>query len=104
MPGFAGAKNKSFDQPYIVAKLSACPLAAENLMEIASPGITTGEAPVFLKLPYSTNGFESNTFSIVIVVADVDGIASFLLQAIISKGIAAIAHKIECLCFIMNSF
>ncbi len=104
MPGFSGAKNKSFDQPYIVAKLSACPSAAENLIEIASPGIITGEAPLFLKRPDSTNGFESNTFSIVMVVSDIDGIASFLLQAVISEGSAAIAHKIECLYFIMNSF
>lgn len=51
----------------MVAKETACPLAAENRIVIFSPGMISEEEPVFWNVPDWTNGFESNTFSIVIV-------------------------------------
>lgn len=40
----------------------------------------------------------------IMFAGDVDGISSSFLQAVISKGIAAIANQIECLRLIMKSF
>src|SRR4051812_150721 len=82
MPGFAGAKNRSFDQPYIVAKDSDWPGEAEKVKETEAPGKITAGEPVPMKVPDSTRFLESSTFSTVMVraigMADIPG--SFLQE------------------------
>jgi hypothetical protein len=79
MPGFAGAKNKSLLQPYMVANVSRWFLAAEKVKDTNCPGSITGGVPVPLKVPDSTKGLLSNTFSMVMVL-DWVTTSSFFLQ------------------------
>src|SRR3954452_16071645 len=67
IPGLAGAKNKSLLQPYMVANVRRWFLAAENEKDTDWPGSITGGVPVPIKVPDSTSGLLSKTFSIVIV-------------------------------------
>jgi hypothetical protein len=55
--------------------------AAENEKDTDCPGNITGGVPVPLKLPDSTRGLLSSTFSIVIVVDSVIAVSSSLHDA-----------------------
>src|ERR1700744_3682604 len=94
MPGLAGAKKRSLDQPYIVAKLNASPLAAEKLIVTDCPGSIRAGDPVPWKVPDSTRGWDWSTFSIVSV--PICGAAPpgcpFFLQAANASGKSTAAH------------
>src|SRR4051812_37371503 len=67
IPGLAVAKNRSLLHPYIVANVRRWFLAAENEKDTDCPGRIRAGLPVPIKVPDSTSGLLSNTFSMVIV-------------------------------------
>src|SRR5689334_17115176 len=80
IPELAGAENRSLLQPYIEAKVRRWLLAAEKLKEVDCPGRITGGVPFPWKVPVSTNGLLSSTFSMVMVADWPDGLSSTLSQ------------------------
>ena len=84
MPGFSGAKKRSLDHPYIVAKLIVSPFAAEKRMVTECPGVIKGDSPDPWNVPDSTSGFEFKTFSTLIVVERFIGPPFSFLQEVIA--------------------
>src|SRR5690606_19394119 len=102
IPGLSGAKKRSFDHPYIAAKVIACPLAAENSNDTDSPGMITGELPLFWNVPDSTKGLEFSTFSMVMVDVNTCMLLSSSSHAVIMSGNTANDSQATCLHFMIK--
>ena len=94
MPGCCEAKNQSFDFPYIVANINACPFPALNLKLTLCPGRITGSLtsllPTPLNVPLSTNIFGITMFSTIRVRILPEGafVSSSLLQEVNENALA----------------